>query len=157
MNHYQFLSSPLGQLRLVSNGKALVRIEFPGRHDDDGEEREDAVLRKTTAQIQEYFAGEREAFDLPLAAAGTDFQHSVWHALREIPFGEQRSYRDIADSIGNRKAVRAVGAANGRNPIPIVVPCHRVVGSDGSLTGFAGGLDAKRLLVRLESRQAQLV
>ena len=101
MNHYQFLSSPLGQLRLVSNGKALVRIEFPGRHDDDGEEREDAVLRKTTAQLQEYFAGEREAFDLPLAAAGTDFQHSVWHALREIPFGEQRSYRDIADSIGN--------------------------------------------------------
>ncbi|MCZ6830967.1 MAG: methylated-DNA--[protein]-cysteine S-methyltransferase [Gammaproteobacteria bacterium] len=153
MTHYKILETPLGQLRLVSNGRALVRIEFPHQHGSDGEASNDEVLQQCERQLQEYFAGERQAFQLPLAAQGTEFQQRVWTALQAIPFGERRSYRDIADGIGNRKAVRAVGAANGKNPIPIVVPCHRVIGSDGSLTGFAGGLAAKQLLLQLESRQ----
>jgi methylated-DNA-[protein]-cysteine S-methyltransferase len=101
-------------------------------------------------QLQEYFAGERSHFDLLLNGAGTDFQQSVWSALARIPFGEVRSYGDIAREIGRPKAVRAVGAANGRNPLPIIVPCHRVIGSNGSLTGFAGGLDIKKKLLALE-------
>ena len=153
MNHFKILETPLGQLRLVSNGEAILRIEFPGQHGSDGEPGDDEALQQCERQLQEYFSGKRKAFQLPLAAQGTEFQHRVWSALQDIPFGEQRSYRDIADGIGNRKAVRAVGAANGKNPIPIVVPCHCVIGSDGSLTGFAGGLAAKQLLLELESRQ----
>jgi methylated-DNA-[protein]-cysteine S-methyltransferase len=145
--NYLLLDSPLGSLRLLSNGTALLAIEFPGRHDTKGTPLTDPVLRLAASQLEQYFAGRRKVFKLPLAAAGTQFQHQVWAALQEIPFGEVRSYRDIAQSIGNHKAVRAVGAANGRNPLPIVVPCHRVIGSDGSLTGFAGGLDAKRALL----------
>jgi methylated-DNA-[protein]-cysteine S-methyltransferase len=156
MTHYQLLETPLGQLRLVSDGTALVRIEFPDQHGSDGEAVTDAVLQQCELQLREYFAGERQTFQLPLAAQGTAFQQQVWAALRAIPFGELRSYRDIADGIGNRKAVRAVGAANGKNPIPIIVPCHRVIGSDGSLTGFAGGLAAKQLLLQLESPQADI-
>lgn len=156
MTHYQLLETPLGQLRLVSDGTALVRIEFPDQHGSDGEAKTDAVLQQCELQLREYFAGERQTFQLPLAAQGTEFQQQVWAALRAIPFGELRSYRDIADGIGNRKAVRAVGAANGKNPIPIIVPCHRVIGSDGSLTGFAGGLAAKQLLLQLESPQADI-
>jgi methylated-DNA-[protein]-cysteine S-methyltransferase len=153
MIRYKILETPLGPLRLVSNGEALTRIEFPGQHDTDGEAGNDEVLELCERQLREYFAGERQEFDLPLAAGGTQFQQQVWSALQAIPFGERRSYRDIAEGIGNAKAVRAVGAANGKNPIPIVVPCHRVVGSDGSLTGFAGGLEAKRMLLELESAQ----
>jgi methylated-DNA-[protein]-cysteine S-methyltransferase len=153
MTHYHLLDTPLGLLRLVSDGTALVRIEFPDQHGSDGEAKTDAVLQQCEQQLREYFAGERQTFQLPLAASGTEFQQRVWAALRDIPFGELRSYRDIADGIGNRKAVRAVGAANGKNPIPIIVPCHRVIGSDGSLTGFAGGLAAKQLLLQLESPQ----
>ena len=111
---------------------------------------EDTVLQSCAMQLQEYFAGERCRFDLPLNGAGTDFQQSVWSALSRIPFGELRSYGDIAREIGRPKAVRAVGAANGSNPLPIIVPCHRVIGSNGSLTGFAGGLDIKKKLLVLE-------
>lgn len=148
--NYQYLATPLGTLRLVSNGEALERIEFSQMHGDDGQQRTDPALEQAALQLEEYFAGRRTSFSVPLAAQGTDFQHQVWSALQAIPFGELRSYRDIADSIGNHKAVRAVGAANGRNPIPIIVPCHRVIGSDGTLTGFAGGLPAKRQLLALE-------
>jgi methylated-DNA-[protein]-cysteine S-methyltransferase len=107
-------------------------------------------LARASLQLAEYFAGQRRGFDLPLAAGGTAFQQAVWQALREIPWGELRSYRDIACALQNPRAVRAVGAANGRNPLPIVVPCHRVIGANGSLTGFAGGLEAKKLLLELE-------
>jgi methylated-DNA-[protein]-cysteine S-methyltransferase len=148
--NYHLVSSPLGTLRLLSNGSALVRIEFPGQHGTDGEARLDDILEQAARELEEYFSGARRRFDVPLAADGTDFQHRVWEALRAIPYGEMRSYRDIADDLGNRQAVRAVGAANGRNPIPIIVPCHRVVGSNGQLTGFAGGLAAKRTLLELE-------
>ena len=148
--HYQFIDSPIGRLRLVSDGTALQRIEFSGMYAEDGEQRSDPVLEATASQLGEYFAGHRKRFSIKLAAGGTEFQQQVWAALGEIPFGELRSYRDIAREIGNQKAVRAVGAANGRNPIPIVVPCHRVIGSNGKLTGFAGGLPAKRTLLALE-------
>ncbi|MDX1733846.1 MAG: methylated-DNA--[protein]-cysteine S-methyltransferase [Halioglobus sp.] len=150
--NYQYLESPLGTLRIVSNGTALTRIEFDGMHgsSDGMVERTDAALAAATAQLREYFEGNRTRFQLSLAPVGTDFQQQVWRALGTIPYGELRSYREIASSIGRARAVRAVGAANGRNPLPIVVPCHRVVGSDGSLTGFAGGLAAKQLLLELE-------
>jgi len=148
----QILNSPLGKLRLVSNGSALVAIEFESQFRDapTHSPAKDDVLLKAVSQLQEYFAGKRRSFSLPLGARGTEFQQRVWGALSEIPYGEVRSYREIAILLGKEKAVRAVGAANGRNPLPIVVPCHRVIGSDGSLTGFAGGLEAKRTLLELE-------
>ncbi|MCB0055459.1 MAG: methylated-DNA--[protein]-cysteine S-methyltransferase, partial [Caldilineaceae bacterium] len=134
--HMQYLETPVGALQLVSDGRQLVAIAFPGRHlQIDADEHSDPALNACTKQLGEYFAGERRHFDLPLAASGTDFQRQVWSALARIPYGELRSYRDIARAIGRPAATRAVGAANGRNPLPIVVPCHRVVGSDGSLTG----------------------
>ena len=150
--NYQFMDTPLGTLRLVSDGTHLVSIEFEGRHGHCADDQEvcDPVLSSCARQLKEYFAGERDTFDLPLAAGGTEFQRAVWAALADIPYGELRSYRDIATAIDKPAAVRAVGAANGRNPLPIVVPCHRVIGSDGSLTGFAGGLEAKTRLLQLE-------
>jgi methylated-DNA-[protein]-cysteine S-methyltransferase len=155
--NYQFMNTPLGRLRLVSDGTHLVTIEFEGRHGHGTGDHEvcDPVLSSCASQLEEYFAGERDTFDLPLAAGGTDFQRAVWAALADIPYGELRSYRDIAEAIHNPAAVRAVGAANGRNPLPIVVPCHRVIGSDGSLTGFAGGLEAKTRLLQLEGALPQ--
>jgi len=111
------------------------------------------ILLETERQLREYFAGARTAFDLPLAPGGSDFQKKVWHALTTIPFGQTRSYLDLAKAIGSAKAARAVGAANGKNPLSIIVPCHRVVGADGSLTGFAGGLATKAALLALEARR----
>jgi methylated-DNA-[protein]-cysteine S-methyltransferase len=150
--NYQFLDSPIGRLRLVSDGEHMVAIEFEDRYGDiaaDIESTDDA-LTECARQLGEYFAGERREFKLPLAPAGTEFQQTVWQALRQIPYGSLSSYTDIARNIERPTAMRAVGAANGRNPLPIVVPCHRVVGSDGSLTGFAGGLETKRQLLELE-------
>src|SRR5205085_12570568 len=117
-----------------------------GRRDDD-------AIADVAAQLHEYFRGERRAFDLALAPRGTEFQQDVWHALQRIPYGETRAYADVAREIGRPAAVRAVGAANGANPIPIAIPCHRVVGSNGSLTGFGGGIETKRWLLALESPQ----
>jgi len=150
--NYQYLDTPIGTLRLVSDGAALVAIEFEHRHGDTtGDvERSDPVLDRVATQLQEYFSGHRQRFDLPLAPRGTAFQRSVWAALARIPHGQLRSYGEIARAIHRPTACRAVGAANRCNPLPIVVPCHRVVGSDGSLTGFAGGLEAKRRLLELE-------
>jgi methylated-DNA-[protein]-cysteine S-methyltransferase len=148
--NYKIYESPIGCLRLLSDGRTLVRVEFPDRHGSDGVKRDDPVLEQAQRELTEYFAGQRRCFDVPVGAAGTAFQQQVWESLRGIPYGELRSYRDIADSIGKPRAVRAVGAANGRNPLPIVVPCHRVIGSDGKLTGFAGGLETKRQLLVLE-------
>ncbi len=150
--NYHLLDTPIGRLRLVSDGRHLVKIEFEHQYDHSAPVRhtDDPVLQSCARQLGEYFSGKRHSFDLPLAATGTAFQRAVWAALADIPYGESRSYRDIAQAIGNPAAVRAVGAANGRNPLPIVVPCHRVIGSDGSLTGFAGGLQAKTCLLQLE-------
>lgn len=155
--NYQLVDTPIGTLRLVSDGTHLIRIEFQGQYADlaAAGETDDPALSATANQLREYFKGERKHFDLPLAPRGTDFQRSVWAALADIPHGELRSYRDIANAIDNPAAVRAVGAANGRNPLPIVVPCHRVIGSDGSLTGFAGGLKIKRQLLEWEGALPQ--
>jgi methylated-DNA-[protein]-cysteine S-methyltransferase len=150
--NYQTLDTPIGKLRLVSDGKHLTALEFQGHHQvlPEDLEREDETLRQAAAQLGEYFEGKRRDFNLPLNATGTSFQRSVWSALSTIPYGELRSYGEIARAIGRPRAVRAVGAANGRNPLPIVVPCHRVVGADGSLTGFAGGLELKKVLLKHE-------
>jgi methylated-DNA-[protein]-cysteine S-methyltransferase len=144
------LDTPIGPLRLVSERGALTYIYLDG--DPVGDDREDAVLTKTARQLDEYFAGRRTAFDLPLAAKGSPFQRAVWDALTRIPYAATCSYADIARAIDRPAAVRAVGAANGANPLPIVVPCHRVIGSDGKLVGYGGGLPRKRWLLAHEIR-----
>ena len=151
------IESPLGKLKLVASASALVavlwqqerpnRVELAMRQPDPRQ----PILIDTERQLREYFTGTRNEFDLPLEPAGTEFQKRVWRALREIPFGQTRTYLDLAKSIGSAKAVRAVGAANGKNPLSIVVPCHRVVGSNGALTGFAGGLEVKAKLLTHEA------
>ena len=149
------MPSPVGPLLLVAGDTHLHAIWFSnprhpmpaGMQPRDGD---NAVLRETRTQLDAYFAGKRKDFELPLHPVGTAFQREVWMALREIPYGSTCSYGDIARGIGKPDAVRAVGAANGRNPIPIVVPCHRVIGADGSLTGFGGGLPTKQFLLQLE-------
>ena len=144
-------SSPVGPLTLVSDGECLVGLHFEGWDPSaDALHKSDTVTATTARQLEAYFAGRLRTFDLPLAPAGTPFQQCVWSALREIPFGETRSYGQLAKAIGKPSAMRAVGAANGRNPIAIVVPCHRVIGADGSLTGFGGGIERKKFLLSLE-------
>lgn len=152
------VASPIGELTLLSDGEALTGLYMASPRGapniDPAWRHEEAPFRSVAEQLAAYFAGERTEFDLPLSARGTEFQQRVWRALRTIPYGETRSYRDIATAIGAPKAMRAVGLANGRNPISIVVPCHRVVGADGSLTGYGGGLRNKQLLLDLEQRVA---
>lgn len=151
------IDSPVGTLRLVASDAGLVAILWPNERPGRvplGPTTEDAghpVLVRAAGQVTDYFAGKRRAFDVPLDFRGTDFQRSVWHALLTIPFGETRSYAQIAQQIGRPTASRAVGAANGRNPVSIIAPCHRVIGTNGTLTGFAGGLEAKRMLLELEA------
>ncbi|TCB49624.1 methylated-DNA--[protein]-cysteine S-methyltransferase [Acinetobacter sp. ANC 4779] len=150
------MASPVGILKLVANENALVAVLWENKNPKRVrvaeliEQVDHPILMETHKQLTEYFAGKRQQFDLPLDFAGTEFQQKVWQALLTIPFGETRSYRDVAEQIGNIKAVRAVGAANGKNPISIIAPCHRVVGANGKLVGFAGGLDNKEILLRLE-------
>lgn len=146
--------SPLGALRLYANEAALLAIYMTDHAGAPSPDARDGaahrVLREAARQLGEYFAGTRTGFDLPLDPRGTDFQRRVWDSLRAIPFGETSSYSGLAAAIGRPKAVRAVGAANARNPLSIVVPCHRVIGADGSLTGYAGGTDRKAWLLRHE-------
>jgi methylated-DNA-[protein]-cysteine S-methyltransferase len=157
---YKMMKSPVGELTLVARKQRLVAIlwenDRPGRVKLGAltESAGEPVLVETEKQLNEYFAGKRSQFDLELDFAGTEFQKSVWKALLTIPFGETRSYGQIAAQLGNPKAVRAVGAANGKNPISIVAPCHRVIGSTGALTGFAGGMEAKAHLLELEAKGA---
>lgn len=144
--------SPIGVLRLYAHADELCELHLPDQPGSPATERSCAVLDATAAQLDEYFAGRRQVFDVPLAPRGTGFQTIVWRALTAIPFGETRSYGELARSIGRPAASRAVGAANGRNPIAIIVPCHRVIGSNGDLTGYAGGLPIKRWLLAHEAR-----
>ena len=152
---YGYLESPVGSLLLVGDDDHLRGISFPKgsrkQEPQPGWRRDDAFFPQTTAQLQSYFAGELEEFDLPLLFTGTDFQNAVWHALCDIPYGETTSYGALAATVGNARASRAVGAANGANPLPIVVPCHRVIGADSSLTGFGGGVDVKHFLLTHEN------
>lgn len=155
---YTIMPSPLGELTLVAKDNALAAIlwenDRPGRVKLGSLQLDNThpVLQKTQAQLKEYFAGKRDRFELDLDMQGTPFQKKVWTLLLAIPFGQTRSYGQLAQLAGNPAASRAVGAAVGRNPVSIVTPCHRVVGSSGKLTGFAGGLDAKRTLLQLESQ-----
>lgn len=145
------IDTPIGRLRLDASDVALTGVWFRAA-EPASRERLRGVLAETKRQIDAYFARDLTRFDLPIAPAGTPFQRAVWDALLDIPYGETRSYAAVAQIVGRPAAVRAVGAANGANPIPIIVPCHRVIGTNGSLTGFGGGLDVKRRLLALERR-----
>jgi methylated-DNA-[protein]-cysteine S-methyltransferase len=159
--HYLMMDSPVGPLLLAGDDSALSLIGFTtgpkSMGPDPAWQHVPTAFETARAQLGAYFAGDRQDFDLALSPRGTEFQLQVWQALSTIPYGETWSYRELAEAIGNPKAVRAVGSANGRNPLPIVVPCHRVIGSNGSLTGFGGGLENKQILLALEQRQAALI
>ena len=155
---YKQVESPVGKLKLVASANALVAVlwkqERPERVKLEPMKvtPQQPILVETERQLSQYFSGIRTEFDLPIEPNGSNFQKKVWQALRGIPFGETRSYLDLAEAVGSPNACRAVGAANGKNPLAIVVPCHRVVGANGALTGFAGGLEAKAKLLALEAR-----
>lgn len=156
---YHDFHTPIGTLRLVGDEDAIDRIELPreaAKAPDAAWEAADgalpAALAEAKRQLEEYFAGERREFELPLASQGTDFQHRVWDELRRIPFGQTISYGELAERIGKPSASRAVGQANGKNRLPIVVPCHRVISHDGTLGGYGGGLPTKQALLDLERR-----
>lgn len=148
------IDSPIGTLTLVAEGHTLIAVYMNEHLRRPGDEAlgdfDPAVFGPAHEQLDEYFAGERTAFQLDLAPSGADFQHRVWDMLRQIPYGETRSYGDLARELGDVSLAREVGAANARNPISIIVPCHRVIGSDGKLVGYAGGLERKRFLLELE-------
>jgi len=144
------MRSPIGTLCLSAEDERLVGLHLPDRPAPAGPRGRGGVLARAAAQLAEYFAGERRDFDLPLAPSGTEFQRTVWHALAEIPFGATCSYGDLARVVGRPSASRAVGAANGKNPIAIILPCHRVIGASGELTGYGGGLPMKRWLLEHE-------
>jgi methylated-DNA-[protein]-cysteine S-methyltransferase len=155
MMYYCYFDTPIGELLLAGEADSLSMIGFPKgamRRDPEADWiYNEAPFTSVRRQLAEYFAGERKEFDLSLSLTGTEFQVEVLEALQQIPYGETTSYGAVAKQLGRPKAVRAVGAANGRNPIPIIVPCHRVIGTSGDLTGFGGGLDTKAALLRLEA------
>ncbi len=157
---YSYMDSPVGRLLLAGRDGRLEVLAFSSGGRARGPAPDwrcdDEPFRSARRQLEEYFGGVRQAFDLPLAPRASPFQARVLHALQQIPYGETRSYKDIAMAVGEPRAVRAVGSANGRNPLAIVIPCHRVIGSDGNLTGFGGGLDTKRYLLDLERRHSGL-
>lgn len=156
--YFTEFASPIGKLRLTGTGAALTGVFMETERHASAQSRDAirdaAPLCEARQQLDEYFVGERREFSLVLDADGTEFQRSVWRALRGIPYGATASYGDIAKRIRNPKAVRAVGLANGRNPISIIIPCHRVIGADGSLTGYGGGIERKRFLLALEKLHA---
>lgn len=168
MTTYSRLLTPVGELILTASETALTGVYFPTSRrgsapthhaswsEANGTGRAGEILVRTAQQLTEYFAGQRTTFDLPLEALGSPFEHRVWNALRTIPYGTTTTYGELARRLGDAKATRAVGSANGANPIPIIVPCHRVVGSKGELTGFGGGLDRKRWLLEHEGVLMQL-
>ncbi|KQA20497.1 methylated-DNA--[protein]-cysteine S-methyltransferase [Vibrio metoecus] len=157
MTHFTYYESVLGRVTLQANQQGLLGVWFTTQTTQPehlGTYTEECpILNNAIQQLDEYFSGQRTQFELPLAANGTAFQQLVWHALCKIPYGESWSYQQLAEAIGNPKAVRAVGLANGKNPISIIVPCHRVVGKSGKLTGYAGGLERKAFLLELEQRK----
>jgi methylated-DNA-[protein]-cysteine S-methyltransferase len=158
---YTYLESPIGTLLLAGDADGLLQILFPtnGRlaRPDPAWQEDPPALQEVIRQLMAYFAGELEAFDLSVSPKGTPFQQKVWSELRNIPYGKTISYGELARRIGNSNASRAVGLANGSNPIPIVIPCHRVIGSNGKLTGYGGGLPIKEKLLALEKRQLRLL
>jgi methylated-DNA-[protein]-cysteine S-methyltransferase len=159
--YYTWFDSPVGSLLLAGSSAGLKLVSFAvgnrARSVDPEWQADNAAFVEVVDQLQSYFAGDRKNFELDLVLEGTDFQKKVWTALQEIPYGETISYKKLAETVGSPKGVRAVGAANGANPIPIIIPCHRVIGHDGSLTGFGGGLPLKKQLLELESNQLKLI
>ena len=152
MTEFWMFESPVGTLALAAQEGMLVRLYLPNTPTPRLMPHKTPLMEKAERQLLEYFRGERQEFDLPLAPEGTSFQKKVWQVLREIPYGQTRSYGEIADFVGSPKGFRAVGMANRRNPLPILMPCHRVIGHDGSLTGYAGGTELKRYLLELEKK-----
>lgn len=154
---YSLMDSPVGELLLLGNGEALTGLKLdtqllPDVTGDDRFKQDDSPFREVKVQLEAYFDGELFSFNLPLAGEGTPFQHTVWQALQDIPYGLTETYGGLARRIGNDKASRAVGLANGRNPIAIVVPCHRVIGANGTLTGYSGGIERKQWLLAHEQK-----
>lgn len=150
MAAFYIFDAPVGPIGILEDGCAVTGVWFGSNPPPDAERKETEISRCAALQLREYFAGKRRVFTVPLAPAGTPFQRCVWSRLLTIPYGETRSYGDVARGIGNTRACRAVGMANHRNPVPIFIPCHRVVGADGSLTGYGGGIRIKETLLRLE-------
>ncbi len=145
---YRKVQTIIGNIVLISDGDSLIEIRFG--NDENMTNSDNPILVETEKQLKQYFAGERETFDIPLNPIGTDFQLSVWNELKKIPYGETISYQELAEKIGDKKKARAVGNANGKNPIPIIIPCHRVIRKNGDLGGFGGGIKIKRKLLELE-------
>jgi len=155
MKNAFFYETEIGKIGIEEENNFITNIYFEEETGDKNSElNETPLLKKAGEQLQQYFKGERKKFDLPIKTYGTDFQQKVWNALQTIPYGETRSYKDIAIQVGNNKACRAVGMANNKNAISIVIPCHRVVGSNGKLVGYAGGLNVKHFLLKLEKSNA---
>lgn len=148
---YFIYPTPMGRITLASDGRSLTRLAY-GAVELSGTKAPTALTNEAANQIQEYLAGKRTRFDLPLAPEGTAFQKQVWRALEDIPYGQTRSYQQVAEAIGNPRAMRAVGGANNKNPLPILIPCHRVIGANGDLVGYASGLQIKRFLLDLEAK-----
>jgi len=149
-NTYFIYESPFGNIVIESDGSAITGIKTEDNIKPNGSKEASTLTDITAMQLKEYFAGKRKKFDVPLNPQGTEFQRSVWKALQDIPYGKTRSYKQIAKAVGNPKACRAVGMANNKNPIWIIIPCHRVIGTDGSLTGYGGGIEMKKRLLKLE-------
>lgn len=148
-----FFNSPLGIIKITGDDSSVSEIDFVDENIDDlPDNSKSPVLNKCASQLEEYFAGKRNSFDVPLDLKGTPFQKKVWEALKRIPYGETRSYQDVGTMTGNPRAVRAIGGANNKNPIAIIIPCHRVIGKDGSLTGYGGGLWRKKWLLEHEKK-----
>jgi len=156
MNTVTTIRTPIGELTLTASDEALTGVHFPGRHEVRGKPGTNGILERAAQQLSEYFERSRISFDLPLDAHGTEFERRVWTLLRQIPYGSTTSYGKLARQLGDPRDARAVGAANGKNPIPIIVPCHRVIGANGDLTGFGGGIDRKRWLLEHEGALLRL-
>ena len=152
MNNAYYYETEIGRIGIVEDGTAITYLCFEESIPKDANMVETALLKKAYQQLQEYLMGKRKIFDLPLAPKGTEFQQKVWKALQEIPYGKTCSYKDIAINVGNIKTCRAVGMANNKNPIAIFIPCHRVIGANGKLVGYAGGLDLKEKLLQIEKQ-----
>ena len=150
VKYYQF---PLGRMKLTSTDSVLLSVRWDDDDDDSEATRSRPILEQTMEQLDEYFAGERKVFSLSIEPRGTAFQQKVWRVLRTIPYGQIWSYQDVADAIENPRSARAVGRANNKNPLVIIIPCHRVIGSNGLLTGYAGGVDTKKALLDMEKKQ----
>ena len=150
MKSIYYYESPIGKIGIAENGEAITNVYFQDEEVKDAIVKETPLILKAATELNEYFKGLRKSFDVPLMPSGTDFRNQVWQSLCEIPYGETRSYKDVAININNPKAFRAVGLANHNNPIPIFIPCHRVIGKDHKLVGYAGGLEIKKYLLELE-------